>query len=69
MTDLAMKPSIPKASTKKSTKVPILPAFDFQAISPMMNNMKMMKAATPQVEKKSAICSSLNPNTVPPSIA
>ena len=69
MIPLAIKPTMPKASTKKRTNVPVLPAFDFQAISPMMNNMKMMKAATPQVEKKSAICSSLNPNTVPPSIA
>ena len=40
-----MKPTMPKASTKKSTKVPVLPAFDFQAISPMMKSMKMMKAA------------------------
>lgn len=68
MTDLAMKPTIPKASTKKSTKVPVFPAFDFQAISPMMNSMKRMKAPTPQVEKKSAICSSFIPKMVPPSI-
>src|SRR5574343_1488938 len=36
MTDLAMKPTMPKASTKNRIKVPVLPAFDFQAISPMM---------------------------------
>ena len=69
MTDLATKPTIPKASTKKSTKVPVLPAFDFQAISPIMNSMKIMKAATPQVEPKSAICSSVKPNRVPLSTA
>ena len=68
MIAFAMKPTMPKARTKNSTKVPVLPAFDLNAISPMMKSMKMMKAPTPQVEKKSAICSSLNPNTVPPSI-
>ena len=69
MIPLAIKPTMPKASTKKRTNVPVLPAFDFQAISPMIKSMNMMKNPTPQVEPKSASCSSVKPNRVLGSIA
>src|SRR5690606_19093473 len=38
----AMKPSMPKASTKNSTKVPRRPAFDSRASCQMMNSMNRM---------------------------
>jgi hypothetical protein len=59
---LAMKPTMPKDSTKNNMMVPVFPAFAFQAISPMMKSMKSMNAPTPKVMPKSEICSSVSPN-------
>ena len=59
---LAMKPSMPNDKTKNSMSVPVLPAFYFQAISPMMNSMNSMKAPIPKVMPNSEICSSVSPN-------
>ena len=60
---LAMKPIMPNASTKNSTKVPSLPAFDSFARSQMTNSMKKINAVSPKVIPKLAICASVNPNT------
>jgi hypothetical protein len=54
MTCLAMKPRMPKASTKNRMKVPKRPAFESRASFQMMNSMNAMKAPTPQVMPNSA---------------
>ena len=59
MTALAMNPSMPKARTKKSTKVPNFPAFDSFARLAMMNSMKRMNPPTPQVMPNSATWASV----------
>ena len=59
ITPLATKPSRPKPSARKSTKVPKLPAFDSRASWKMMNTMYSMNALTPKVSPNCAICSSL----------
>src|SRR5690606_33095452 len=53
MIDFAMKPSIPNASTKNSTKVPRRPAFDSRASCQMMNSMNRMNAPIPKVTPNS----------------
>ena len=67
--DLATKPSIPKARTKKSTKVPNLPAFDCFARSQTMNSMYMINKPSPQVKPTCEICASVSPNTIQSSCA
>src|SRR4029453_15005391 len=47
MTDLATKPRMPNASTKKSTNVPKRPALDSRASFQMMKSINAMKPPSP----------------------